>query len=43
VEAPIAEMVLRGELEHGDVAMVEVEGGRVVVDAVRPRGTRASA
>jgi ATP-dependent Clp protease ATP-binding subunit ClpC len=43
VEAPIAEMVLRGELERGDVALVEVEGGRVVVDAVHPRGTRASA
>jgi ATP-dependent Clp protease ATP-binding subunit ClpC len=43
VEAPIAEMVLRGELEQGDVALVEVEDGRVVVDAVRPRGTRATA
>jgi ATP-dependent Clp protease ATP-binding subunit ClpC len=43
VEAPIAEMVLRGELEQGDVALVEVEGGRVVVDAVHRRGTRASA
>jgi ATP-dependent Clp protease ATP-binding subunit ClpC len=43
VEAPIAEMVLRGELEQGDVALVEVEEGRVVVDAVRPRGPRASA
>jgi hypothetical protein len=36
-------MVLRGELEQGDVALVEVEGGRVVIDAVRRRGTRASA
>jgi ATP-dependent Clp protease ATP-binding subunit ClpC len=43
VEAPIAEMVLRGELEQGDVALVDVEDGRVIVDAVRPRGTRASA
>jgi ATP-dependent Clp protease ATP-binding subunit ClpC len=43
VEAPIAEMVLRGELEQGDVALVEVEAGRVVIDAVRRRGTRASA
>ncbi len=43
VEAPIAEMVLRGELQPGDVAMVEVEAGRVIVDAVRPRGTRATA
>jgi ATP-dependent Clp protease ATP-binding subunit ClpC len=43
VEAPIAEMVLKGELEQGDVALVDVEDGRVVVDSVRPRGTRASA
>jgi ATP-dependent Clp protease ATP-binding subunit ClpC len=42
VEAPIAEMVLRGELERGDVALVDVESGRVVVDAVRPRTTRAA-
>jgi ATP-dependent Clp protease ATP-binding subunit ClpC len=34
VEAPIAEMILRGELRTGDVAMVEVEDGRVVVDVV---------
>jgi ATP-dependent Clp protease ATP-binding subunit ClpC len=34
VEAPIAEMVLRGDVSRGDVAMVEVEDGRVVVDAV---------
>jgi ATP-dependent Clp protease ATP-binding subunit ClpC len=37
VEAPIAEMILRGELAQGDVALVDVEGGRLVVDAVRPR------
>ncbi len=43
VEAPIAEMILRGELERGDVALVAAEGGQVTVDAVRPRGTRASA
>jgi ATP-dependent Clp protease ATP-binding subunit ClpC len=34
VEAPIAEMILRGDLRPGDVAMVEVEDGRVVVDVV---------
>jgi hypothetical protein len=34
-------MVLRGELDRGDVALVDVESGRVVVDAVRPRSTRA--
>jgi ATP-dependent Clp protease ATP-binding subunit ClpC len=38
VEAPIAEMILKGELERGDVAMVDVEHGKIVVDAVRPRG-----
>jgi ATP-dependent Clp protease ATP-binding subunit ClpC len=41
VEAPIAEMILRGDLARGDVAMVEVEGGKVVVDAVRPRARTA--
>jgi ATP-dependent Clp protease ATP-binding subunit ClpC len=42
VEAPIAEMILKGELSRGDVAMVDVENGSVVVDAVRPRGSRAA-
>ena len=42
VEAPIAEMILRRELAPGDVALVEAVEGRVVVDAVRPRGTRAA-
>ncbi len=33
VEAPLAEMVLKGELEHGDVALVDVDDdGRVVID-----------
>ena len=36
VEAPIAEMVLRGEVSRGDVATVESEDGAVVVDAVTP-------
>ncbi len=41
VEAPIAEMILKGELDRGDVAMIDVEAGRVAVDAVRrARGTR---
>ena len=35
VEAPIAEMILKGELDCGDVAMVDVEEGGVAVDAVR--------
>jgi ATP-dependent Clp protease ATP-binding subunit ClpC len=37
VEAPIAEMILRGEIDRGDVALIEAEGGKVVVDAVRRR------
>jgi ATP-dependent Clp protease ATP-binding subunit ClpC len=36
VEAPIAEMILRGEIDRGDVAMVDAEDGKVVVDAARP-------
>lgn len=43
VEAPIAEMILRGELAHGDVAVVDAVHGRVVVDVVRTAGARASA
>jgi ATP-dependent Clp protease ATP-binding subunit ClpC len=42
VEAPIAEMILRGELSPGDVALVDAEEGGVVVDAVRPHGERAT-
>jgi ATP-dependent Clp protease ATP-binding subunit ClpC len=34
IEAPIAEMILRGELRTGDVATVDVEDGTIVVDAV---------
>jgi ATP-dependent Clp protease ATP-binding subunit ClpC len=41
VEAPIAEMVLRGELERGDGAVLAVEDGRVIVSAVKR--ARASA
>jgi ATP-dependent Clp protease ATP-binding subunit ClpC len=43
VEAPIAEMVLRGELESGDVAVVTVESGLVRVISVREGRARASA
>ena len=43
VEAPIAEMILRGELARGDVALVDVEGDRIVVDAVRPQRRAALA
>jgi ATP-dependent Clp protease ATP-binding subunit ClpC len=35
VEAPIAEMVLRGELREGDVARLTLDGGEIVVDVVR--------
>ena len=36
IEAPIAEMILKGMLSRGDVAMVDVEGGAIVVDAFTP-------
>jgi ATP-dependent Clp protease ATP-binding subunit ClpC len=42
IEAPLAEMILRGELEAGSVALVSVDEGRVVVDAVAPQGRRAA-
>ena len=42
VEAPIAEMILRGELDRGDVALIDVEDGRVAVDAVRHRARGAA-
>jgi ATP-dependent Clp protease ATP-binding subunit ClpC len=43
VEAPIAEMILRGELERGDVACVDAKEGRVRVDTLRPPRAKASA
>ncbi len=43
VEAPIAEMILRKELVRGDVALVDVEDGALLVDAVRPSKRRAHA
>ncbi|MGH7294957.1 MAG: AAA family ATPase, partial [Polyangiaceae bacterium] len=43
VEAPIAEMILRSELERGDVALVDVDDGRISVDSVRPAGKLAMA
>ncbi|MEO8797149.1 MAG: AAA family ATPase, partial [Polyangiaceae bacterium] len=36
IEAPIAEMILRGEINRGDVATIDVEDGKLVVDAVTP-------
>jgi ATP-dependent Clp protease ATP-binding subunit ClpC len=43
VEAPIAEMLLKGELAPGDVALVDVEEGRVAVDSLRPTAAEAMA
>ena len=37
IEAPIAEMILKGQLTRGDVATVDIENGKIVVDAVTPR------
>lgn len=37
VEAPIAEMILKGAIQRGDVAMLDVENGTIIVDAVTPR------
>ena len=42
IEAPLADMILRGELEDGAVALVGADDGELVVDAVtRRRGRRA--
>jgi ATP-dependent Clp protease ATP-binding subunit ClpC len=41
IEAPIAEMILKGLLDRGDVATVDVEAGQIVVDAVTPRAKEA--
>jgi ATP-dependent Clp protease ATP-binding subunit ClpC len=35
VEATIAELILRGELGRGDVALVDAEGGEIGVDVVK--------
>jgi ATP-dependent Clp protease ATP-binding subunit ClpC len=35
VEAKVAEMLLRGELTRGDVALVDVEEGRIAIDVVK--------
>jgi ATP-dependent Clp protease ATP-binding subunit ClpC len=39
VEAPIADMILRGELVQGDVARVTVEDGEIVIDIVKKQNT----
>jgi ATP-dependent Clp protease ATP-binding subunit ClpC len=43
IEAPIAEMILRGEIERGDVALVDAVSGHISVDSVRPRGAQRMA
>jgi ATP-dependent Clp protease ATP-binding subunit ClpC len=35
IEAKVAEMILRGELERGSVALVYVEEGKIAIDVVR--------
>ncbi len=40
IEAPLAEMILRRELESGATAMVGVEKGEILVDSVAGLGTK---
>ncbi len=37
VEAPIADLILKGEVRRDDVITVDAEGGAIVVDAITPR------
>ncbi|MBK8937584.1 MAG: AAA family ATPase [Polyangiaceae bacterium] len=39
VEGPIAELILKGELPSGSVALVGVEGDEIVVDSMRARAS----
>jgi ATP-dependent Clp protease ATP-binding subunit ClpC len=41
VENPLAELILRGELEEGSVALVNVEEGEIVVDALAAENAAA--
>jgi ATP-dependent Clp protease ATP-binding subunit ClpC len=41
VENPLAELILKGDLEAGAIALVNVEKGEIVVDAVRRQRARA--
>ena len=36
IEAPIAEMILRGEIARGDVVTIDAENGMILVDGVTP-------
>ncbi|WP_437656269.1 AAA family ATPase [Sorangium sp. So ce1182] len=40
IEAPLADLILRGQLEEGSAALVGVEQGEVVVDAIARAGER---
>jgi ATP-dependent Clp protease ATP-binding subunit ClpC len=42
VENPLAELILRGELDEGSVALVSVDGGEIVVDALGAEAVAAS-
>jgi ATP-dependent Clp protease ATP-binding subunit ClpC len=37
IEAPLAEMILRGELDEGSVALLGEERGKIVIDAIPAR------
>ncbi len=37
IEAPLAELLLRGEAKRGDVVWIALEAGEVVVDLVKAR------
>lgn len=41
IEAPIAEMILRGEIRRRDVVTLDVEDGKIIVDSVTPSKTPA--
>jgi ATP-dependent Clp protease ATP-binding subunit ClpC len=41
VENPLAELILRGDLEEGSVALVTVEDGEIVVDALAAESAAA--
>ena len=43
VEAPVAEMILRGEIARGDVITIDAENGAIIVDAVTPSATTSIA
>lgn len=41
VEAPLADMVLRGEVEEGDIVLLTAEGGEIVLDRLRSEASPA--